>query len=534
MDCTSTRIPYRQATHFSNTVLDYVDHSASLETFYSHAPSAKGIKEAIAKRQSFPTDRNTLVQELRIQYKEAFLQPAVQKNIDALRSEKTFTITTAHQPNLFTGPLYFIYKILHAIHLAGHCKSLFPEFDFVPVFYMGSEDADLDELGHIYLGNEKIEWKTKQRGAVGRMKVDKELLHLITKVSGQLEVLPHGQEIIAMIKDCYQEGSLVQEATFKLVHALFGEYGLLVLIADRPALKAIMQPVFEEELLKRSSSAMVAETAKRLQEAGYKAQAHPREINLFYLKDGLRERIELKKNSTHYAIIDTKIVFSKEEIIKELREHPERFSPNVILRGLFQETILPNIAFIGGGGEIAYWLELNDLFDHHKVPFPVLVLRNSFLLVDEQARKSLQKLQLGTDDIFNSATSLINDLVKKESGRELSLKTKLEDAAKTYDSLQDQATAVDATLEKHVAALKKQALYRITELEKKILRAEKRKFIDHQRQIQTLREKLFPGEGLQERRENFMYWYARYGKDFIRCLYKVSLDLEQEFVVVEM
>jgi len=529
MDCISTRLPYRQTSKFSKIVLDYLDHAESLKPFYASPPSLQGIQKAISDRQRFSTNRKVLVEELKKQYADIAADP-VHKNIESLLSENTFTITTAHQPNIFTGPLYFIYKILHAIKLAEYCKASLPPYNFVPVYYMGSEDADLNELGHIYLGGQKIEWKTKQTGAVGRMKVDKEFLKLVELITGQLAVLPFGNEILSLVKNCYREGEMIQDATFKLINSLFAEYGLIVLIPDNAVLKKQLTKIFEDDLLNENPAVIVEQTAGRLQAAGYKLQANPREINLFYLENGIRERI-VKKNS-EYRIQNTELKFTPKDLLDEVQNHSERFSPNVILRGIYQETILPNIVYIGGGGEIAYWLQLKDLFEYYKVPFPVLLLRNSFLVVEKKWQEKISKLGFTIEDFFLPEQDLINRLVARETKNEIKLNGNFTDAEKLYESLKKQAVAVDTTLARHVEALKIQSIYRLQELEKKMLRAEKRKFTDHQRQIHTIKEKLFPKNGLQERVDNFMYYYAKWGRDFIQQVYRHSLSLEQEFVVM--
>ena len=512
-------------------MLDYLDHAESVRSFYQHTPSLQGIQKAIAERQSFSTNRKVLVGELKKQYGSVEQNDAVKKSIESLLSENTFTITTAHQPNIFTGPLYFIYKILHAIKLSEYCKASLPQYNFVPVFYIGSEDADLDELGHFYLNGEKVIWNTKQTGAVGRMKIDKELLKLISQLEGQLSVLPYGKEILPVIKDCYKEGILVQDATFKLINTLFGEYGLVVLIPDNAALKKQAAKIFEDDLLNETASEVVEQTADKLQAAGYKLQANPREINLFYLNDGMRERIVRIKDK--FVTHDSRLTFDETEIPSELSEHPERFSPNVILRGIYQEIILPNLVYIGGGGEIAYWLQLKDLFGFYKIPYPVLILRNSFLVIEKKWQERISKLGFATEDFFLPEQELMNRLVARETKNEIKLNGNFTDADKLYESLKKQAVAVDATLGKHVEALRMQSIYRLQELEKKMLRAEKRKFTDQQRQIHTIKENLFPKNGLQERIDNFMYYYAKWGKDFIHKLYQHSLALEQEFVILE-
>jgi bacillithiol synthase len=528
MDCIATRIPYRQTNYFSKIILDYLDHAEALKSFYSHVPSLQGIQKAIQNRQAF-ANRPVLVQELKKQYANS-ATAQVSENIQALLSENTFTITSAHQPNIFSGPLYFIYKILHAIKLAEYCKASLPQYNFIPVYYMGSEDADLDELGHIYLGGQKIEWKTKQTGAVGRMKVDKDFVKLIELVSGQLAVLPFGDEIISLVNKCYSEGTLIQDATFKFVDGLFAQYGLIVLIPDNRNLKKLGASIFEDDLLNETASGIVEKTASKLHAAGYKLQASARDTNLFYLKDGMRERIVRvrKKFITH----DSRLTFEEKEILQELNEHPERFSPNVILRGIYQETILPNLVYIGGGGEIAYWLQLKELFENYKVPYPVLLLRNSFLVVEKKWNEKISKLGFSAEDFFLPEQELMNRLVARESSNDIKLNGNFTSAEKLYDSLKKQAVAVDSTLAQHVDALKSQSIYRLQELEKKMIRAEKRKFSDQQRQIHAIKEKLFPGNGLQERIDNVMYYYAKWGKDFIQRIYEHSLSVEEEFVVL--
>jgi bacillithiol biosynthesis cysteine-adding enzyme BshC len=531
MDCTAQQLSYRQTGAFSKLVLDYLEDAEALRSFYSYRPDWKGMKEAIAVRKTFTTSRLVLVQHLKQQYAGVQMHTAVKTNIDLLLRENTFTITTAHQPNLFTGPLYFLYKILHAVKLAADCKQQFPENHFVPVFYMGSEDADVDELAHLWLNGEKREWKTQQSGAFGRFIVDKELVKLMDAMAGELGVAPFGNEIVNKLHSYFKVGATIQQATLELVNDLFAEFGLIVLIADAATLKQQMLAVFEDELINHNSSKLVEQTAQQL-EQHYKVQAGGREINLFYLDEDIRERIEAKADG--YAVANTTITFTKDEMLSELKEHPERFSPNVILRGLFQETILPNIAFIGGGGEIAYWLELKAVFDFYKVPFPVLVLRNSFLLMKEKWQDKMNKLQISTADLFKPAETILNEQVLRSSVHTLKLNGSLTEAEALYDHLKQLSTAVDPTLANHVEALKTKAIYRLQELEKKLFRAEKRKYEEQRRQIEQLKTALFPNKGLQERVDNFSAYYAKWGQEFIHQLYQHSLSLEQEFVVLEV
>jgi bacillithiol biosynthesis cysteine-adding enzyme BshC len=521
-------ITYQQTNSFSKIVSDYLDDHSALHPFRSFPPSLEGIKDALEARKNTETDRHTLVNHLQKQYGTMETTEAVRKNISALGENNSFTITTAHQPNLFSGPLYFLYKILHAIRLADYLNEQFPQEHFVPVYYMGSEDADFAELNHFSVRGKKYEWKTGQTGAVGRMLIDQDLLRIVQELRNQAGVEPFGDEACTILSECYTKGKTVQQATFELVNRLFSSYGLLVLIADDEALKRQMIPVFKDDIFRQTPSSLVENTSKKLAEQ-YNVQAHPREINLFYLKGDIRQRIV--RMGEKFCVHHTDIIFTGDELREELNRHPERFSPNVILRGLFQETILPNIAFIGGGGELAYWLQLKDLFEHYHIPFPVLMLRNSFLIIEEHHQRLAEKLGLETADLFRDSLSLIDKLIERE-GLKPKLNGELDELKHIYDHLKDRATSVDPTLQKHVEALKVKTVGLLLTLEKKMIRAERRKHEDMQRQIAKLKEQLFPRNGLQERVENFSGYYARWGSGFIHQLYLASPGLEQKFTVV--
>jgi bacillithiol synthase len=524
-------IHYADTGSFSKLVVDYLAGSEQLSSFYKYSADVNGIKKAIEDRTHFNYDRTTLVAALNAQYKNVQLSEKVAGNLSLLLNTNTYTVTTAHQPNIFTGPLYFIYKILHAIKLAETLKQSFPDNDFVPVYYMGSEDADLDELGHFTVAGKRYEWKTKQTGAVGRMKIDKAFLSLITELEGQLIVEPFGNEMVSIFKSHYKEGSTLQECTLSLVNALFGAYGLIVLIPDDFQLKKLFASVIKKELTESFSHKAVEAIAENLSKH-YKVQAAGRDLNLFYLLDDKRERIEIDNNG--FTVPNLKLRFTEAEILNELELHPERFSPNVILRGAFQELILPNIAFIGGGGEIAYWLELRKVFEEAGVPYPVLILRNSFLVMKDKQKTQLEELGFEVNDAFKSSEALINAFTQRQSTNQLSLSEEKGELNSFYQQLHENALQVDASLAEHVNALQAQALKRITSLEKKLLRAEKRKYEAEKRRIEKIKTVLFPNNSLQERVENLSGFYAKEGSDLIRTIYEHSLSLQQQFTVITL
>ncbi|MGG9972783.1 bacillithiol biosynthesis cysteine-adding enzyme BshC [Ferruginibacter sp. SUN002] len=529
MNTTASHISYAQTGYFSKMVADYIAADEKLKPFYDHPVSINGVKAAIAERKKYSTDRKLLTTVLTEQYKGITISSKQQSNLTQLNSDDTFTVTTAHQPNIFTGPLYFIYKILHAIKLSEQLKTELPEYNFIPVYYMGSEDADLDELNHIFINGEKHVWETKQTGAVGRMKVDKALMKMLDEITGELLVYPFGNEIIDKIKNCYKEGSTIEQSTFCLVNELFADYGLLILLPDNAVLKHAYAPVLKKELLEQFSQKEVAKTVAAFP-SEYKVQAAGRDLNLFYLNDTSRERIEVANGE--WSVVNDSKKFDEAGILNELKDHSERFSPNVILRPVFQEFILPNIAFIGGGGEIAYWLELKKVFEAVNVPYPILIVRNSFAFISKEVQALQDKLQFSAADLFKPEMELLNALVKRDSDAQLSLEKEKAEIDALYNKVNAIVNAVDVTLSSHTEALKTAALKRITELEKKLLRAEKKKFEAQQRQLHKIKSQLFPNHSLQERIDNFLPYYAKYGKDFIKMIYDNSLGLVQEFIVL--
>ena len=530
MSFSAKYIPYKQTGAFSKIVTDYLDSQEALRPFYEHSPTIDGIKNAISRRKEYTTNRKLLAGEFQKQYSRVETSDIVKANIAALLSNDTFTICTAHQPNIFTGHLYFIYKILHAIKLADELKAAFPTLHFVPVYYMGSEDADLEELGEVTINGKKYEWKTDQKGAVGRMKIDKAFIKLVEEIEAQLSVEKYGKEICTVVKAIYTIGKTMEQATFEFVNNLFAEYGLLVFLPDNAAFKKEFTGINQKELTEQFSHKQVAETIAAFPEE-YKVQAAGREINLFYLKDDIRERIT--KEGSKFIVNDSDITFSEPGILQELQIYPERFSQNVILRPVFQEMILPDVAFIGGGGELAYWLELKKVFGAAEVPFPVLVLRNSFMLLPAKIAAKIAALQLTATDLFKKEDELLENLVKKESALSLQLHAEKASLRELYEKIKLAAAAVDITLQQHTAALHTQALKRIEQLEKKMLKAEKKKFEAQQRQLHKIKEALFPSAVLQERIDNLLPYYAIWGREFIQTLYNYSTGLKQEFCLLE-
>ena len=515
VDC----IHYKDTGYFSPIVLDYLKESDKLKPFYSHSPALSSFGRIIEQKKFVQEKREVLVNALKAQYQRAKIKLVVDqetfKNIELLADENTFTVTTGHQLNLFTGPLYFIYKIVSAINLAKQLKKEYPANQFVPVYWMATEDHDFEEISFFRFQGKKLKWDTKQQGAVGRMN-PQELSELFADFSKLL--LPytsHGNQLKKWFEEAYLKRDTLADAMLYLVHELFSEHGLVIVDGDEASLKAQMHSYFEEELLHEVSSQKVDHQSKELAK-NYKVQANPRAINLFYLRENSRNRIEYLSERFH--IVDSELSFSKEEMLDELKNHPERFSPNVLLRPLYQEVILPNLAYIGGGGELAYWFQLNSTFEHFKVPFPMLLLRNSVLWMDEKQSKYASELGISNEELFHAEGVLLKNWVKKNSKLDLELKQELADFEKLYKDLKQKSKIIDESLAPHVSALAEKQKQSIQQLSEKLIRAERKKNDSAADRIQTLKEELFPNASLQERTNNFSEFYLAYGNQFIASL----------------
>jgi bacillithiol biosynthesis cysteine-adding enzyme BshC len=453
---------------------------------------------------------------------------AIESNLQLLAEPTTFTVATGHQLNLLTGPLYFIYKIATAIKLARQLKEAYPQHDFVPVYWMATEDHDFAEINHFTLFGKTFSWNaTTAGGPVGRLPLNGLEAELLSQ-------LP--PEVPALFRAAYADARNLAEATRQLTDGLFGEFGLVTLDADRPELKQALVPVLEREIQEQASNNAVQATNARLVAAGYKPQVYSRPLNLFFLTDeGKRERLEPDAGGAdcvEVTVRNTARCHSQEELLALARQHPEQFSPNVVLRPLYQELLLPNLAYIGGGAEVAYWFQLKDVFAAYGLPFPIVLLRNSALYVSRANAGKLRKLGLAAADVFKPLAELKKQVGAAIGQEEISLKEHQAALAATFRQVQDLAQRLDPTLVKTVAAEAQKAAAGLTGLEKRLSKAAETKHETAYSQLTVLKEKLFPEGGLQERTDNVLSILIN-NPDFIRQLLDAFDPLALEFTVLE-
>ncbi|MCR9228066.1 MAG: bacillithiol biosynthesis cysteine-adding enzyme BshC [Flavobacteriaceae bacterium] len=527
-------IPFKETGYFSQLICDYLDQKKELSSFYNRFPLPGNFDGQIKEKASnYPkANRSVLVSSLKGQYKSIATSKATQNNIDALTEERTFTVVTGHQLNLFTGPLYFLYKIVSTINLAKKLNREHPKNHFVPIYWMATEDHDLDEINYFNLHGKKVLWNKKASGAVGRLST--EGLEDVFKIfAAELGNLGLTDDLKELFKKAYLGHETLTEATRYLANALFGEQGLVIVDGDDKDLKRLLVPYAKKDILDHAPFEKISETIDALANvsADYNIQVNPREINYFYLKDGLRERIVGKKEK--YQVVNTQIQFSREELLQELDAYPERFSPNVVARPLYQEVILPNLCYIGGGGELAYWLELKSYFDEVGVTFPMLMLRNSALLISEKQSEKVEKMGLKVSHLFMKQHSLINKKIRDISNIDIDFSPQKKLLEEQFLHLYELAGLTDKSFLGAVKAQEVKQKKGLDALEKRLLRAQKRKLKDHVVRLTDLQNELFPNRSLQERQLNFSEIYLEKGEDLIPLLLDALDPFETQFNILK-
>jgi bacillithiol biosynthesis cysteine-adding enzyme BshC len=522
-------ISYQKSGYFSPLMNDYLDQKSSTKSLYNRFPNLENFEAQILEKQdNFNVhNRAVLVSVLKEQNRHVETSDLTQKNIEALASANTFTITTGHQLNLFTGPLYFLYKIISTINLSKELQSKYPNYNFVPIYWMATEDHDYDEINYFNFKGRKFHWNKESSGPVGRLSTEG-LEDFFEVYASELGSSNNADTIKKMFQEAYLNHSNLAEATRHLANALFGKFGLVILDADNADLKRTFIPYIKEELVQQTSYKQVLETAKKLKD--YTIQVNPREINLFYVEDNLRERIILENGK--YKVNNTQMEFSESEILSLLEKYPEKFSPNVILRPLYQEVILPNLCYIGGGGEIAYWLELKSFFNTIKVTFPILLLRNSALLTTEKQVKKADKLGLTWSDLFSKQKDLVNAKTRALSEFPIDFSPQKEHLRKQFEALLDLAKKTDDSFFGALKAQEAKQIKGLVNLEKRLLKAQKRKHFEALERITDLQNELFPNQSLQERQANFSEFYLEYGDLFIQKLMGQLKPLDTSFEVI--
>lgn len=507
----------------SKLILDYVADKESIQPFYSYKNDKAGFQKKIESTH-FPREkRELLVNQLKKQYSKNEI--ALPSNLDLLIEENTYVVTTGHQLCLFGGPQYFIHKIVSTIKLAQQLKEQFPTNNFLPVFWMASEDHDFEEISKAYIYRQTIESSTELKGAVGRMPMT------IFKDSYQelYNLLGNKSDSIKQLFEVDFESKTLAQATAKWVNELFKNTELIILDGDDKTLKRSFIPTIQKELENEDSFNAINSTSAELKELGYKTQVTPREINLFYLNNNLRERIVLDNGIYH--ILNANITFSREEILKELTNYPERFSPNAVFRPVYQEAILPNLAYIGGPGEIAYWLQIRSNFEQLNIPYPVLILRDLIVPTDEKTLTNIGKLNLKLEDFFLNESDLIKRYLRNNPSTHVDFENELNALLSLKNQVIEKAKGIDNSLSGMVEAefvKMRKGIERINQKTQKSIKQREEVALN---KIKNIKAKITPNDKLAERKENFIPIFLKNPTSYIEDLIHLSNTFVSEIKV---
>ncbi len=482
----------------SPLVQDVLNNSEQARALVSDFFSKENCISFARKRSFSKESREVLVAQLNQQYQGFQLPEKVNENLRSLQLENSFTVVTGHQICAAGGPLYLIYKIFTSIRITQELNASQSEFHFVPVYWMATEDHDIEEIRHFHWGNEKIELATEFEGVAGELPTEDFLSWLNEKrAEGKFNEIGLSELFI----QAYSKKNFA-EATRYWVNELLGEFGVVCVDGNDSALKALASGLFEKEIQEKFVFSEVSKTNLEIENSGFNPNIQPRNFNLFWLKNEsvhvTRKRLDL--NNEVFQTSDASQQFTSEELM-EIRSE---LSPNVLLRPLYQETILPNIAYIGGPSELGYWLQLKNAFDAAKLQMPLLVHRISMTLVRKRDLEFVSKNEL---DISELMQEKLHDAQKKMLGS-MNVKTFENEIGQTrtsFENLKKYISEIDASLVGWLSAEEKRQLDQWNNIEQKMKKAIKSKEEVKFNQLEKFFAFVHPNQIPQERVFSLLY-----------------------------
>lgn len=466
----------------------------ALREFYAWptAPDALAaqLADVLASRQAYeatrhPSDRTTVVDHLRAQYRQWPQTPAATANIEALGQPNTFTVTTGQQPGLFGGPLYTLYKALTAIQVARSWEAKLQGVRVVPVFWIASEDHDYAEVNHTWQRyDHKLSYPGDFGGGpVGRHVITDAILPLLAALEAALP-----PDAFALLADAWQPGRGWADAFGRWLHGVLGPLGLVVLDADAPELKRLFGRTLLEQLEMElnpkfeSGPALLRAQTEKLAHAGWPGPLHPAPSLLFWLGDGgVRRRLDPLPGGQGWQLHGTQIQYEKEVLMKLVNDQPHSLSPNAALRPLYQERLLPNLAYVGGWAELHYWGQLRTLFDAHRIPMPALLPRHQLLLLTQSQQAEMDRLGLNPEAIGQPLTALRTHLANAD-GMLDAFDAIAAQHGPAFDALAAFLDANERSLSRRARSLRAQTARHYAQLRKKLIKQQ----LQHNPQAQTV------------------------------------------------
>lgn len=529
--------------HYTKLAQDFITafDSTPIKNFFPYSPYERGeelrkLLEERAKEAGTPKGkelRKELIAALKKQHSNAgSLTAEVEKNLKLLESERCMAVVTGQQVGIMGGPLYTIYKALHTVVLAKELSKDFPGYHFVPVFWQETEDHDFEETNNVNIITSGFELRNVvyqpngdvSRRQIGGLKLEKDATEtFFSEMETYIQATDFTEEVLGLYKSAYQDDLTFAEAQARLLGDLLAEDGLLILNPNSKELKQHASFIFKKEL---ETAPLLSDTiqtrSKELTAHGYHIQLDPQGANLFIADNG--KRFKLTKTETGFSYDTTTI--SNQEAEDILNTAPERFSMNVVMRPLVQDTILPTVAYVAGPGEIAYFAQLKVAYDWAEMKMPLIVPRFGMTIVEERFEKLMRKHGLKIDDLLEQGNDAIKAKLKSE--QEALIAERFAAASGGVENilelLRGAVNATEPTLDGALSTLKGRLLTGIKDFESKTLSAERKKQSETRAQLEKMLHVLLPEGKLQERELILFYFLNKYGLALWKGIKKLAFS----------
>ena len=509
-----TKIPLLNTIYNNKLLVDLLENVDELKDFHNGTNWSAIDSQFLEQRDLDLKKRKIVFNAIKQQYLDTDL--SVPNNLDKLSKKGCFTITTGHQLCVFGGPQYFIHKIISVIKIAKGLKNKFPNNDFVPVFWMASEDHDFKEISNLNIFNKELKVEKEDSIAVGKLSPA-----IFKPILEELKVIFKNDDRFNELAKIFNQALNKQnwsQATRYWLAKLFAENDLIIIDPDDKALKELFASTMNDEISNQFIFRSVNSTNDKLEKLGYQPKINPRELNLFYLSEDKRNRIIFKDNLFHIG----DLVFSKNELQQKLTKNPELFSPNVLLRPLYQETILPNLVYVAGPSEITYWAQLKESFDSVGLHYPAVVLRDHFSWMTQKQIDNWLKLGFLMEDLVKKESDLVKKFLLNNFNNDFSINDEQSLLVNLENSLSKKVEKIDSTLVPSVKGMVKGMNKDLNKIQQKLTQSIKRNQEQQINQIRKINSLIVEKGALKERSANFIDPFINSSKDYLESLIDCS------------
>lgn len=540
-------VSYSDLPGFQNLSLDYLYEFENVKRFFRHnfrdTDSYPEIIDQCSASEN-RADRTKVVQLIRDSYRGFQISKQTESNLNSLTSNKTIAVVTGQQLTIFGGPMYTFYKIITTVKLCRHLKEKFEDYNFVPVFWLEGDDHDYNEIASINIFDlqnnlKKIQFGEEKepddnRGSVGEIKLGDQITSTINDLDESLRESEFKSSVMDLIKNCYTPEDSLKSSFRKMLFEIFDEYGLIIFDPQTDGIKSLLKPIFSKEIDEfRTHTDQILTRSAELEDA-YHAQVKIKPINLFINEEGGRYLIEPVEDE--FRLKGKRIRYTKEQLLSLIENTPERFSPNVLLRPICQDYLLPTAFYVAGPSEISYFGQVMPYYDIYDIPAPVVYPRASATILENPVASVLEKYDLNFVDSFLDEKDLNTKVLSEVAD------TDVEELFRSVDGeiekimleLKDKITDIDKTLEDTTNKTYQRINQSLTTLKDKTTKAQERQHDMVIRQLAKLRINVYPGESLQERKINFVHFVNKYGLDILKWIYSELSFNKFEHQILEL